>query len=93
MSVLNKLGKLNSECFTWETWESNWWNLLDMDFMIVMDVKNVMRAVEKYAVGYCESDKVSIRPKENSYAVMFEKDGERFWFHIQKWEFETEEIE
>lgn len=86
--LLDNLKKLNSECFTYENYESNWWGLLDMDFMTALDVINVMRAVREFGVGYCEADKIKIRPKNSSYAVMFEKDGERFWFHIQKWEFE-----
>ena len=92
MNLLNKLEKLNSECFIYENYESNWWSLLDLDYMSTFYAKNIMKAVEKYAVGYCESERVYLRPKSDSYAVMFEKDGKRFWFHIQKWEFEVEEV-
>lgn len=91
MDILNNLERLNSECFTYDNYESNWWNLLDMDFITSIDVKAVMRTVEKYAIGYCEAEKVYLRPNLKSYAVMFEKDGKRFWFHIQKWEFELKE--
>lgn len=83
---------MNSECFIYENYESNWWSLLDLDYSDAMEVSNVIRCVDKYAVGYCESDKVKLRPKTDSFAVMFEKDGERFWFHIQKWEFDGEEL-
>lgn len=92
MFDITKLPELNSECFIYKNYESNWWSLLDLDFSDAMEVSNVIRCVEKYAIGYCESSKVRLRPKPDSYAVMFEKDGERFWFHIQKWEFETEEL-
>lgn len=88
--MLDKLEKLNSECFTYENYESNWYDLLDMDYMMAMDVINVMRKVNEYAVGYCDAVNLAVRPKENSYAVMFEKDGLRFWFHIEKWEFEID---
>jgi len=91
MSVLESISQLNSECFIYDNYESNWWSLLDLDFDQAMDVWRVMKAVKEYAVGYCESDKVRLRPRPDSYAVMFEKDGERFWFHIQKWEFEEQE--
>lgn len=93
MNILNNLEKLNPACFIYENWESNWWNLLDIEYADTVNIKIVMNAVEKYAIGYCESDKVELRPKEDSYAVMFEKDGERFWFHVQKWEFEYIEEE
>lgn len=89
--LLNKLEILNSECFIYDNYESNWWSLLDLDFDSAMNIKNIMNAVEKYAVGYCDSSRVKLRPKKDSYAVMFEKDGKRFWFHIPKWEFEYED--
>lgn len=92
MVDIKKLPELNPECFTFENHEACWWGLLDLDFSDAMTVSNVMRCVEKYAVGYCESDRVMLRPKPDSYAVMFEKDGEHFWFHIQKWELESEEL-
>lgn len=87
--LLDRLEKLNSECFIYENYESNWWSLLDMDYITAIDIVNVMRKVKEYAVGYCESDRVKVRPKQDCYAVMFEKDGYRFWFHIQKWEFDV----
>ena len=92
MSILNDLELLNSECFIYENYESNWFSLLDMDFKTSLGVETVMKAVKDYAVGYCESDRVKLRPRNDSYAVMFEKDGYRFWFHIQKWEFEFKKI-
>lgn len=90
-NILDNLEKLNSESFTYENYESNWWSALDMDYMMALDVKSVLNAVKKYAVGYCDACRLKLRPKTDSYAVMFEKDGERFWFHLQKWEFEEEE--
>ncbi len=66
--------------------------VVDIDYSDAFELTNVMRCVRKYAVGYCDSSRVRLRPKTDSYVVMFEKDRERFWFHIQKWEFETEEF-
>ena len=42
----------------------------------------------KQAVGYCDADNISYRPKENSYAVMFDAQGKNFWFHIRKVQFD-----
>lgn len=86
--LLEKLERLNSECFIYDNYESNWWTLFDMKFSDSLNNAAVMRTVEQYAVGYCEGERLLIRPSADSYAVMFEKDGERFWFHIKKWEFE-----
>lgn len=87
---MDGLKHLNSECFTHYNYESNWWNVLEVGFEQSMNQKTLMDCVKKFAVGYCESEKVLIRPRPNAYAVMFEKNGERFWFHIEKWELETE---
>lgn len=92
MFDIGKLPELNPGCFTYDNYESNWWSMLDLNFSDALEISNVMRCVKKYAVGFCESSRVYLRPKSDSFAVMFEKDGERFWFHIQKWEFEAEEI-
>ena len=93
MDILKELPELNSECFIYENYESNWWSLLDLDYAEAMDVERVMKAVKEYAVGYCESSRITLRPRSDSFAVMFEKDGERFWFHLQKWEFEDDELD
>ena len=47
-----------------------------------------MGKIVEYAVGYCSGASITVRPRNGTYAVMFEKDGERFWFHVAMWEFE-----
>lgn len=43
------------------------------------------------AIGYCESERVSMRPQKNHYAVMFfEKEIGYYWFHI--WDFVFEKL-
>lgn len=83
---VENIEQLNSECFTYENHEGNWWSLFDLNYAESMSKENIRKCIEKYAVGYCEGSRVLIRPNPNSYAVMFEKDGERFWFHLEKWE-------
>jgi hypothetical protein len=41
---------------------------------VIENLRNYCDAVKAYAVGYCK----------------FDKDGERFWFHIERWEFQGE---
>jgi len=91
MLSLDNLKKLNSECFSFQNYESNWWCVLDMDYIMSFDLIRVNVAMAKYAIGYCEANRLTVRPREDSYAVMFEKEGVSFWFHIAKWEFETTE--
>lgn len=42
----------------------------------------LIRSLNKYAVGYCKASRMNIRPREGWYAIMCERDGEKFWFHI-----------
>lgn len=82
---MGDLEELNSECFTFENYEGNWWSLLDISWEKSMDKSVLRECIKKYAVGYCDSIRVKIRPR-NGFAIMFEKDGERFWFHLENWE-------
>lgn len=84
------LEELNSELFIYENYEPDWWTALDLSFCDAVDVSNVLRKVNEYAIGYCDSSRVRLRPKDDCFAVMFEKNGRKFWFHIQKWEFEKD---
>lgn len=43
--------------------------------------------IKKYAIGYCQGECLPVRPKENTFAVMFYKDGEYFWTHLIDYEF------
>ena len=40
-----------------------------MDYMMALDVKSVLNAVKKYAVGYCDAQ-TKIKTKTDSYVVM-----------------------
>jgi hypothetical protein len=46
------------------------------------------RILRQYAVGWCNAQNVPCRPKVNEFAVMFYKEGEHFWFHLRKNEFQ-----
>ena len=84
--MFSKIKEINSECFTYELYESNWWNLFDLDFEQSLDLKMLADRINKYAIGYCDSTRVTTRPNVKCYSVMFEKNNLKFWFHIQKWE-------
>lgn len=76
---------INAELFTWELYESNWWYLFDLDFVESMDIKNMIHLIDKYSIGYCDGSRLIVRPNSDSYGVMFEKEDNKFWFHIEKW--------
>ena len=71
-------------------YELNWWVLLDLDYSATFDKQVLDEKIKEYAIGYCESEKIKYRPKTDSYAIMFEKNSETFWFHMSKEHFEEE---
>jgi hypothetical protein len=83
------LEKLDASVFDWSYWRSgDVWN----DFHIpcrsnaLIDNKDTLR---KYAIGWCYGENLICRPKEHNIAVMFQKDGKEFWFHLRDHEFES----
>ena len=84
------LPKLDSTLFSWELWEVNCWDALDLSFNESMDLDKLLNAIHKYGIGYCDSEDLAVRPRPGYYAVMCEKDGEKFWFHVFKADFEEE---
>ncbi len=83
------LKKLSPDHFRFDNWESNWWTLLDLDYGATIGDRDILnKKIKEHAIGYCKSMDVRIRQKAAGYAVMFEKDGEEFWFHVPEWQFE-----
>ena len=83
----NKIPMINPELFTYELYEPNWWDALDLSFIEGTDVEKVFAKIREYAIGCCDGSRLTVRPRADDYAFMFEKDGNKFWFHIPKWEF------
>ena len=79
--------ELNPEIFTYDCYESNYWSYLGLDCF--HDESDFIRQLKKYAIGYCDASRLSIRPRTNMYAVMCEVDGYTFWFHIEKNKFDS----
>lgn len=78
----------------WDSLDMSWGEMVDGESYIKFKElpynkeKNaqddmLIRALDKYAVGYCDATRMNIRPREGWVAIMCEIDGERFWFHIQ----------
>jgi hypothetical protein len=85
---MSKLKNLNSECFLYELYESGWWTLLDLSFSESIDTKNITDCIHNFAIGYCDGSQLRLRPNADTFAIMFEKDGIKFWFHVPKWQLE-----
>ena len=46
------------------------------------------KMLRQYAVGYCKGENLLIKPKKNTFAIMFFKDENHFWFHMTDREFQ-----
>ena len=72
--------EISAERFTYELYEPNFWQRLGFEFSTDDDI--VLKKATKRAVGYCESERLEVRPKSRMVALMCEDDdGEKFWFH------------
>lgn len=80
--------RLPWDYFTWENWRAcDIWTSLNIrcrkyDILAHRDI------LRKYAVGYCCSEALLIRPKVDEVAVMFLIEGKFGWTHLRKAEFE-----
>lgn len=84
--LLSYLEQLNPEEFKMDNCDYTWWTSLDMSFKDSLDLKNVKKCIEKYAIGYCDAERLNINMDKSSYAIMFKRDDYQFWSKIQKWE-------
>lgn len=82
------LPKIDSTLFDWQKWSAGSIH----DFGIPCRYESLIsdeskRILNEYAVGWCYGENLPCRPKENHIAVMFEKDDNKFWFHVRNNEF------
>ena len=79
--ILNNLQHMHGTSFNWLSWRRGNLHLLNIEYN-TFHILHHKNAIKKYAIGYCEGDKVLCRPKLNRMAVMFLKDNETFWTHL-----------
>ena len=80
------INRFSTAHFRWENWRAGSIQSLGIPCRkeCMINAANIIR---KHAVGYCKSDNIKCRPKQNQIALMCHKDGEHFWFHMRKDEF------
>lgn len=79
---------INPVYFDWSTWRRFDSSILNIPHnYYTLTSNDGKRMIKKYAIGYCEAEKLICRPKLDHMAIMFEKDGENCWTHITDKEF------
>lgn len=84
--MFKSLNKIDAKEFKYKNHELNWWSVFGLSYTESMELDKLIAKINEYAVGYCDGSVIECRPRKNSYAVMFEMYGERFWFHIEETE-------
>ena len=82
-----KIPNISAEKFSYELYEPNYWDRLNLRNNF--DITDIIRIAKDKAVGWCDANRLLVRPRSHMIAVMFEdEDGEKFWFHEPSWPFE-----
>ena len=80
------LPRMQSSYFDWSTWRAG--SIADLGVWCrEAHILANKRTLQKYAVGYCDGASTLCRQRPDRIAVMFEKEGSRFWNHITTREF------
>lgn len=82
------ISAISAERFSYELYEPCFWLRLGFEFTTDDDIV-IAKAIGR-AVGYCDANRLLVRPKDRMIAIMCEDDdGEKFWFHHYKLAFEA----
>lgn len=80
--------KLDNSQFDWQSWRAgspNDLNLICRESCLTSNRgKSIIR---EHAIGYCNAEDITCRPKKDNMAVMFLKNNKFFWFHLKNNEF------
>lgn len=81
---------LDSSLFDWSAWRRRQVDeIWDLPFRTKYIISNYGKIkFRQYAVGYCEGTMLQARPKVDHVGLMCWKDGEHFWFHLRREEFD-----
>ena len=79
--------RLPEDSFTWSRWRA--FNLFqELGIICRYDhIVNASQALQRYAIGFHEGERLRCRPKVGAVAVMFLKDNVFSWCHLTAREF------
>lgn len=88
--MVMKLEKLDPSSFTYRRWTGGsihdiiegpcrYWHIVS---------PNSKQLLHKYAVGWCEGEKLYFKPKAGEVGILCFKNGNFLWFHLRRNEFE-----
>lgn len=79
--------KIHPSNFTWLLWRGGTLQDLGVSLNRAVFIIEKRAVLRKYAIGYCTGYSLPCRPKNSSFAVMFQKGNLQFWTHTTVEEF------
>lgn len=78
--------KISAERFNIRNWECSVWSRFDLIFSQSLDQQIMARKIADAAIGWCESNRLSVRPRDGEWwvAILCEDDDGVFWFHERR---------
>lgn len=81
--------ELDSSLFHWQRWRGGSISDLGIPCREACITTGIgKRTLQEKCVGYAHGGSLPCRPKPGEIAIMIFHEGEHFWFHIRKKEFE-----
>ena len=83
---MNEIPEVSAERFNIRNWECNVWDRFDVLFSQTLNKEIMARKVADAAIGWCESNRLSVRPRKEEYwvAILCEDEEGVFWYHEQR---------
>jgi len=80
--------KIHPSNFTWEIWRGG--TLLDLGIRVNQErfIVTNKGLLKRFALGFSNGESIPCRPKERTFAVIFQKGDILFWTHLTEKEFE-----
>lgn len=79
--------QISSDQFTWETWSAGSVHDFGIEHFRYDNCKSYSETLKNGLLGYCFSDQIKCRPKDNHVALLYDFNGHTFWFHVRNDEF------
>ena len=72
--------EINPERFNIRNYEPYYWTRLGLEFSC--RTIDCVRKARDICIGYCSASRLSVRPREDEFAVLCEDKDGTFWFHV-----------
>jgi hypothetical protein len=76
-----KIEELPAYCFTWQRWRAGSLSEFGLETR-TYSIEQGRRIIREYAIGYIDGNKLWVRAKNNTIAILFYFKDNYFWTHL-----------